>query len=137
MDQIRQAPKVLLHDHLDGGLRPSTIVELAADVGHVLPVEGADALGQWFADSANSGSLVRYLETFEHTVGVMQTTAALTRVAREAVEDLAADGVVYAEIRYAPEQHVSNGLSLDDVVGAVQHIRHDQRRQHADRQPGQ
>ncbi|WP_460807259.1 adenosine deaminase [Nocardioides salsibiostraticola] len=120
MDQIRQAPKVLLHDHLDGGLRPSTIVELAAEVGHDLPVEGAEALGQWFADSANSGSLVRYLETFEHTVAVMQTTAALTRVAREAVEDLVADGVVYAEIRYAPEQHVSNGLSLDDVVGAVQ-----------------
>ncbi len=120
MAQIRQAPKVLLHDHLDGGLRPATIVELAAEVGHALPVEGAEALGQWFADSANSGSLERYLETFEHTVGVMQTASALTRVAREAVEDLVEDGVVYAEIRYAPEQHVSNGLSLDDVVAAVQ-----------------
>ena len=124
LDQIRRAPKVLLHDHLDGGLRPQTIIDLAAEVGHALPVvEGAmtaEVLGQWFAEAADSGSLERYLETFEHTVSVMQTVPALTRVARECVEDLAADGVVYAEIRYAPEQHVSTGLSLDDVVAAVQ-----------------
>ena len=119
-DQIRQAPKVLLHDHLDGGLRPATIIELAGEVGHELPAADAESLGQWFADSADSGSLERYLETFDHTVAVMQTPAALTRVARECVEDLAADGVVYAEIRYAPEQHVANGLSLDEVVAAVQ-----------------
>ncbi len=119
-DQIRQAPKVLLHDHLDGGLRPATIIELAAEVGHQLPANDAESLGQWFADSADSGSLERYLETFDHTVAVMQTAPALARVARECVEDLAADGVVYAEIRYAPEQHVSNGLSLDEVVAAVQ-----------------
>jgi adenosine deaminase len=118
-EQIRQAPKVLLHDHLDGGLRPETVLELAAPVGHRLPAEDAESLGLWFAESADSGSLVRYLETFEHTVGVMQTEAALERVARECVADLAADGVVYAEIRYAPEQHVSSGLSLDQVVGAV------------------
>jgi adenosine deaminase len=118
-EQIRQAPKVLLHDHLDGGLRPETVLELAARVGHRLPAEDAESLGLWFAESADSGSLVRYLETFEHTVGVMQTEAALERVARECVADLAADGVVYAEIRYAPEQHVSSGLSLDQVVGAV------------------
>jgi len=119
-DQVRRAPKVLLHDHLDGGLRPQTIVELASEAGHQLPASTADELGRWFTESANSGSLVRYLETFDHTVAVMQTSPALTRVARECVEDLAADGVVYAEVRYAPEQHVGTGLSLDEVVAAVQ-----------------
>src|SRR6187549_3827654 len=119
-EQVRRAPKVLLHDHLDGGLRPATIVELAAEVGHTLPAPDAESLGQWFTTMADSGSLVKYLETFDHTVAVMQTAAALTRVARECVEDLATDGVVYAEIRYAPEQHVSTGLSLDEVVAAVQ-----------------
>jgi adenosine deaminase len=119
-DSIRSAPKVLLHDHLDGGLRPQTIIELAAEVGYEnLPTTDADKLGEWFRESADSGSLVRYLETFEHTVAVMQTASALTRVAREAAEDLADDGVVYAEIRWAPEQHVSRGLSLNDVVEAV------------------
>jgi adenosine deaminase len=118
-DQILRAPKVLLHDHLDGGLRPQTVLELAAEVGHPLPASDAEALARWFAESADSGSLVRYLETFDHTVAVMQTEAAIERVARECVEDLAADGVVYAEVRYAPEQHVSGGLSLDQVVGAV------------------
>jgi adenosine deaminase len=116
---IRQVPKVLLHDHLDGGLRPGTVVELAEAVGHALPTHDHEELGRWFSESANSGSLVRYLETFEHTVGVMQTEDALERVARECVADLAEDGVVYAEVRYAPEQHVSQGLSLDQVVGAV------------------
>ncbi len=125
-DQVRRAPKVLLHDHLDGGLRPATVLELAQECGHVLPAGITDApdpageLGRWFASSADSGSLERYLETFDHTVGVMQTAAALTRVARECVEDLADDGVVYAEVRYAPEQHVEGGLSLDEVVAAVQ-----------------
>ena len=114
-------PKVLLHDHLDGGLRPATILELAGEIRHELPThESAEALGDWFAAAADSGSLERYLETFDHTVAVMQTPAALTRVARECVEDLAADGVVYAEIRYAPEQHVEGGLTLDEVVAAVQ-----------------
>jgi adenosine deaminase len=124
LDQVQRAPKVLLHDHLDGGLRPQTIIELAAESGHRLPqVEGdltAESLGRWFAEASDSGSLERYLETFEHTVGVMQTASALSRVARECVEDLAADGVVYAEVRYAPEQHVAQGLSLDEVVAAVQ-----------------
>ena len=119
-DQVQAAPKVLLHDHLDGGLRPQTIVELAAEVGHELPAQDAESLGHWFAESADSGSLVRYLETFDHTVAVMQTGPAIARVARECVEDLAADGVVYAEVRYAPEQHVSGGLTLDEVVAAVQ-----------------
>jgi len=119
-EDVRRAPKVLLHDHLDGGLRPQTILDLAADCGHQLPADDAESLGRWFSESADSGSLVRYLETFDHTVGVMQTAPAITRVARECVEDLAADGVVYAEVRYAPEQHVQNGLTLDEVVDAVQ-----------------
>src|SRR6478672_2744601 len=119
-DQVLRAPKVLLHDHLDGGLRPQTVLELAAEIGHELPAGDAASLGRWFADAADSGSLVRYLETFDHTVAVMQTAAALARVARECVEDLAADGVVYAEVRYAPEQHVEQGLTLDEVVAAVQ-----------------
>ena len=97
-DQIRTAPKVLLHDHLDGGLRPQTIIELAAERGHELPATEAEALGRWFRESADSGSLVRYLETFDHTVAVMQTAAGITRVARECVEDLAADGVVLSLI---------------------------------------
>src|SRR4029078_11834885 len=118
-DRIREVPKVLLHDHLDGGLRPATVLELADEIGHVLPADDAAALGRWFAASANSGSLVRYLETFDHTVAVMQTEAAIERVARECVADLAADGVVYAEVRYAPEQHVTTGLGLDQVVAAV------------------
>ena len=117
---IRQAPKVLLHDHLDGGLRPATIVELAAEIGYrALPETDPAALGGWFRSAADSGSLERYLETFTHTVAVMQTRAGLERVAREAAEDLAADGVVYAEVRWAPEQHTDGGLTLDEVVDAV------------------
>ncbi len=108
-DLIRALPKVLLHDHLDGGLRPATIVELARDAGHTLPADDGEALARWFTESADSGSLERYLETFDHTVAVMQRADHLTRVARECVEDLAADGVVYAEVRYAPEQHLGAG----------------------------
>ena len=119
-DQVARAPKVVLHDHLDGGLRPVTVLELAREVGHELPADTVESLARWFAESADSGSLERYLETFAHTVAVMQTAPALTRVAREFVEDLVADGVVYAEVRYAPEQHVEEGLSLDEVVAAVQ-----------------
>ncbi|MGN6607269.1 MAG: adenosine deaminase [Jatrophihabitans sp.] len=117
---IRRAPKVLLHDHLDGGLRPQTIVELAAETGYRnLPSDDAEKLGQWFRDASDSGSLERYLETFQHTVGVMQTEAAMHRVAKEAVEDLAADGVVYAEIRWAPEQHLDAGVPLEAGVEAI------------------
>jgi adenosine deaminase len=117
---IRTAPKVLLHDHLDGGLRPETIVELADRIGYrALPTTDVDQLAAWFRESADSGSLERYLETFAHTVAVMQTADGLARVARECVEDLAADGVVYAEVRWAPEQHVDGGLRLDEVVEAV------------------
>ncbi|HET7534289.1 MAG TPA: adenosine deaminase [Nocardioidaceae bacterium] len=118
-DQVHRAPKVLLHDHLDGGLRPQTILDLAPGAGHTLPADDAVALGRWFEDSANSGSLERYLETFDHTVAVMQSAENLRRVAQECVEDLATDGVVYAEVRYAPEQHLQGGLSLEQVVEAV------------------
>jgi adenosine deaminase len=120
VDAIPALPKVVLHDHLDGGLRPQTVLELADEVGHELPAADADALGTWFRESADSGSLVRYLETFDHTIAVMQTPEALARVAREAVLDLAADGVVYAEQRWAPEQHLRRGLTLPDTVEAVQ-----------------
>src|SRR6266540_4482447 len=118
-DEIRRAPKVLLHDHLDGGLRPATIVELAAQIGHQLPASDPDALAAWFTAAADSGSLERYLETFAHTVAVMQTTESLHRVAAECALDLAADGVVYAEVRFAPEQHIERGLTLDEAVEAV------------------
>ena len=117
---IRSLPKVSLHDHLDGGLRPATIIELAEAAGHKLPSTDPVALAEWFRESANSGSLPRYLETFDHTIAVMQSRENLARVAREFVEDLADDGVVYAEIRWAPEQHLQSGLSLDEAVEAVQ-----------------
>ncbi|MGF6883917.1 adenosine deaminase [Nocardia sp. GAS34] len=114
---IRQAPKAVLHDHLDGGLRPATVLELAAQCGYdQLPAHDAVTLGHWFRDAADSGSLERYLETFAHTVAVMQTPEGLRRVASECAQDLAADGVVYAEVRFAPEQHLERGLTLDEVV---------------------
>lgn len=117
---IVKAPKALLHDHLDGGLRPATIVELAAKIGHELPETDPERLGAWFVAAADSGSLERYLETFAHTVAVMQTEEGLHRVAKECALDLAADGVVYAEVRYAPEQHLEQGLTLEQVVDAVE-----------------
>ncbi|EFQ83794.1 adenosine deaminase [Aeromicrobium marinum DSM 15272] len=119
-EQIVAAPKVALHEHLDGGVRPATVAEISDEIGHVLPAEGATALAVWFEESSSSGSLPRYLETFVHTVAVMQRAEDLARVAREAVIDLATDGVVYAELRWAPEQHLAGGLSLREAVEAVQ-----------------
>ncbi len=119
LDLLRAAPKVSLHDHLDGGLRPQTVIDLAAELGRELPAATAAELSQWFYDACSSGSLERYLETFEHTVAVMQTAANLRRVAREFVEDLAADGVVYGEARWAPEQHREDGLTAREAVEAV------------------
>ena len=120
LEEIRRLPKVLLHDHLDGGLRPATIVELADQVGyHLLPSHDVDALSDWFRGGAARGDLGLYLEGFAHTVAVMQTPEALVRVAAECVEDLAADGVVYAEVRFAPELHTTRGLSEAEVVDAV------------------
>jgi adenosine deaminase len=120
LDQIRRVPKVLLHDHLDGGLRPATIVELARAAGYTgLPTSDPDALARSMTGAARRGHLELYLEPFRHTVAVMQSAEALTRVAAECAEDLAADGVVYAEVRFAPELHVDLGLRLDQVVEAV------------------
>lgn len=116
---LRDLPKVALHDHLDGGLRPRTLLELAAAVDHPLPADTPEALAHWFFDAANSGSLERYLETFDHTVAAMQTEEALHRVAYEFVLDQADDGVMYAEARWAPEQHLRRGLTLDRAVRAV------------------
>ena len=121
LDTIRKVPKVLLHDHLDGGLRPSSIVDLAREFGYRhLPTTDVDDLDAWIRRGAARLSLELYLETFAHTTGVMQHRDALMRVAAECAQDLAADGVVYAEVRYAPEQHLEGGLSLDEVVEAVQ-----------------
>ncbi len=115
-----RAPKVLLHDHLDGGLRPTTVLELAAEYGYAdLPTTDVDDLATWFHRGAKRNDLVLYLETFAHTVGVMQQRDAIERTAFECAEDLAADGVVYAEVRFAPELHLDAGLTLDDVVQAV------------------
>src|SRR5881394_2782532 len=118
--EIRTVPKVLLHDHLDGGLRPRTVLELALETGyHGLPADNEEELTQRLTEGAHRGHLEIYLDAFRHTVGVMQTPEALRRVAAECAEDLAADGVVYAEVRFAPELHTERGLSLDEVVGAV------------------
>jgi len=117
---IREAPKVLLHDHLDGGLRPSTVIDLAREQGYTaLPTSDPGELARWFVEGAARRSLPRYLEPFQHTVGVMQTPEALTRVAVECAEDLADDGVVYAEVRFAPELHLEQGMTLDEVVTSV------------------
>ena len=129
-DLVRSLPKVVLHDHLDGGLRPATVIDLCRELGIDPP--GADAqqvageqvteqqVADWFHDAADSGSLPEYLSTFERTVALMQSAAHLRRIAREFVEDMAADGVVYAETRWAPHQHTDGGLSLDEAVQAVQ-----------------
>jgi adenosine deaminase len=120
LETLRAAPKVLLHDHLDGGLRPVTIVDLARDVGFSgLPTSDPAELARWFHESAASGSLPLYLRGFVHTIAVMQTGDGIERVAFECGEDLARDGVVYAEVRYAPVFHTRRGLNLEQVVDAV------------------
>jgi adenosine deaminase len=119
LDEARQLPKVLLHDHLDGGLRVATILELADDIGWTLPTLDSDELQAWFTRGAETGDLLQYLATFEHTLAVMQTAEHIERIAHEAVVDLADDGVVYAEIRFAPELHQQQGLALEAVVEAV------------------
>ncbi|MGM7679734.1 adenosine deaminase [Microbacterium sp. A94] len=117
---LRALPKISLHDHLDGAVRPATIIELAAEAGLELPASDEQGLRNWFAKQSDTDSLEAYLTAFEYTVGVMQTAPALTRVAREFVQDLVADGVIYGEVRWAPEQHLAGGLSLDEAVEAVQ-----------------
>lgn len=122
LDQlIERAPKAVLHDHLDGGLRPATVIELANEFGYRdLPTTDVDDLRRWFNRGAKRNDLVLYLETFAHTVAVMQHRDQLERVAYECAQDLADDGVVYAEVRFAPELNPEAGLTLDEVVGAVQ-----------------
>ncbi len=117
---VRSLPTVALHDHLDGGLRPATVLELSREQGLTPPGESAEQVADWFHAAADSGSLPAYLETFERTVAVMQTAPQLQRIAREFVEDMVADGVVYAETRWAPHQHTEAGLTLDEAVQAVQ-----------------
>ncbi len=112
-------PKVLLHDHLDGGVRVATVLELADAIGWTLPTTDPDDLQAWFTRGAETGDLLQYLATFEHTLAVMQTAESIERIAYEAAIDLADDGVVYAEVRFAPELHVADGLPLDAVVEAV------------------
>jgi adenosine deaminase len=117
---IRSVPKVLLHDHLDGGLRPQTVIDLAKELNYKkLPTTDPAELAEWFHRGANKGNLVEFLQGFEHTVAVMQTKEGLTRIAYEMMEDMKNDGVCYVETRFAPVFHISKGLYYDDVVGAV------------------
>ncbi len=119
-DLARRAPKVLLHDHLDGGVRPSTIADIARDIGYGgLPSLDASHLEEWFVVNTPGADLVKYLEGFAHTTAMMQTREHLQRVAAECALDLARDGVVYAEVRFAPEQHLERGLRAHQVVEAV------------------
>ena len=118
-DQVKRLPKALLHDHLDGGLRPQTIIDIAKEIGHTLPTYDAAELAEWFRSSCDSGSLVLYLETFAHTVAVMQRREDIVRVSRECAVDLARDGVVYAEVRMAPELLTEQGLTLSQVIEAI------------------
>ncbi|GGH62684.1 adenosine deaminase [Rothia aerolata] len=122
---IQRLPKVSLHDHLDGGLQPATVVEIAGEIGHKLPADSAEELAAWFAEAADSRSLEKYLETFEHTLAVMQRAEDLRRVAREHVLTLAGDGVVYGEVRWAPEQHTAAGLTMEQAIEAVADGLHD------------
>ena len=121
LDTIRRAPKVLLHDHLDGGLRTYTILELAEKIGwhKRLPSTDLSQLQNWFTAGAETADLGKYLATFEHTIAVMQRADFIERIAYEATVDLAVDGVVYAELRFAPEQHQAEGLSMRAVTEAV------------------
>ena len=117
---IARAPKVLLHDHLDGGLRPQTMIDHALASGYTkLPSYDPAELATWFVNACSSGTLELYLETFEHTISVMQTREEIERIARECVLDLAADGVVYAEVRGAPELFTRKGLTIDQVIEAT------------------
>ncbi len=117
---VREVPKVLLHDHLDGGLRPETIIELAEQINYKkLPTKNPKELAEWFFRGANKGNLVEFLQGFEHTIAVMQTKENLERIAYEMMEDMYKDGVVYIETRFAPALHLEKGLYYDDVMEAV------------------
>ncbi|MGJ8725175.1 MAG: adenosine deaminase [Roseibacillus sp.] len=117
---FKRLPKVLLHEHLDGGVRPQTVIDLAKEQGYEdLPTTDAGELADWFHRGAQRGNLPEYLEGFAHTIAVMQSRDGLARVAKEFLEDMKNDGVVYAEIRFAPVFHTGGGLTLDEVMAAV------------------
>src|SRR3984957_18800293 len=117
---LASLPKVLLHEHLDGVLRPQTIIDLARDAKYAgLPTSDPRKLSEWFLRGANQGSLTKYLEGFTHTIAVMQTEDALQRVAYEQAEDLSRDGIVYFETRFAPVFHTQKGLTHQQIVSAV------------------
>ena len=117
---IRRLPKVLLHDHLDGGLRPRTVIDLAKEIGYQdLPQQDPAELAAWFHRRAQQGKVPEYLEGFLHTTSVMQTPEALERVSFEFIEDMHEDGVVYAEVRFSPLFHTDLGLSQDQAIEAV------------------
>ena len=117
---FRKLPKVMLHEHLDGGVRPRTVIELAKQVGYAgLPTDDPGELASWFHRGAQRGNLVEYLEGFAHTTAVMQEREGLERIAYEFMEDMAMDGVVYAEVRFAPVFHTGEGLTMDEVVESV------------------
>lgn len=118
-DTLRALPKTVLHEHLDGSLRIDTILDLAQQFGYEgLPGSDNESLATQL-HMVGSGSLPRYLQAFDHTIAVMQHEEALNRVAFENLEDLANDGVVYAEIRFGPSLHTTGGLPRDAVVEAV------------------
>jgi adenosine deaminase len=112
-------PKALLHEHLDGGLRPQTLLELCDARGINLPATDADALAAWMQANADSGSLVRYLQGFALTVNAMASAEACARVAFEAAEDARLDGCVLAEFRMAPLLLEPFGLTPEAVIEAV------------------
>ena len=117
---LQNLPKVILHEHLDGVLRPQTVIDLAKQAKYAnLPTDDPEALSEWFFQGANQGSLAKYLEGFAHTIAVMQTEEALQRVAYEQAEDLSRDGVVYFETRFAPVFHTQKGLTHQQIVMAV------------------
>ncbi len=116
---IKKAPKVELHEHLDGSLRPETILSLAEKKGIKLPADTPQELAQWFSKGSEERSLTLYLKAFDITTALMQDRESLKRIAKEEIEDLAADGVVYAEIRFAPVLHTREGMTMEQVVAAV------------------
>ena len=119
MSVFRDTPKVLLHEHLDGGLRPHTLFELGRARGIALPTDDPASLAKWMHDNANSGSLVRYLRGFVITVAAMAGPDACERIAFEAAEDAREDGCVLAEFRMAPLLLEDHGMKGEAVVEAI------------------
>ncbi len=118
-ETLRKIPKVELHDHLDGGLRPETMLELGKEFSLDMPASTPQSLGDWLHRGADRKNLGLYLEGFAFTCGVMRTKESIERVAREAIEDLAAECVVYAELRFAPILLVRENLDLESIVEAA------------------